>query len=107
MRILLDECITKGLKPYLTLHEVSTVAEQGWSGFQNGRLMTVTEAAGFDILLTIDKNSKHQQDSGKYSLIVAVLDSPSSKLETLIQYLPAFEQHLMSYTKGNAYSIRL
>ena len=107
MKILLDECVTKHLKPYLPGHEVSTVAEQGWSGFQNGRLMTVAEAAGFDVLLTIDKNIKHQQDSGRYSLIVAVLESPSSKLETLIQYLPAFEQQLISYTKGNAYSISL
>ena len=41
MKILLDECVTKHLKPYLPGHEVSTVAKQGWSGVKNGQLMTV------------------------------------------------------------------
>jgi len=107
MKILLDECVTKHLKPYLPDHVVSTVAKQGWSGIKNGQLMTVATAAGFEILLTIDKNFQHQQNIGKYNLVVVVLDSPSSKLEILIQYLPAFEQRLLSFEKGNAYIINL
>jgi predicted nuclease of predicted toxin-antitoxin system len=107
MKILLDECVTKHLKPYLPDHEVSTVARQGWSGIKNGQLMTAAASEGFEVLLTIDKNFQHQQNIGKYNLIVVVLDSPSSKLEILIQYLPAFEQQLLSFTKGNAYSISL
>jgi predicted nuclease of predicted toxin-antitoxin system len=107
MKILLDECVTKQLKPYLPDHEVSTVARQGWSGIKNGQLMTAAASEGFEVLLTIDKNFQHQQNIGKYNLIVVVLDSPSSKLEILIQYLPAFEQQLLSFTKGNAYSISL
>ncbi|MEO6456258.1 MAG: hypothetical protein ABIN97_19430 [Ginsengibacter sp.] len=69
--------------------------------------MTVATTTGFDVLLTIDKNIQHQQDTGKYNLIVAVLDTPSSKLEMLVKYLPAFEQRLQSFTKGNAYLINL
>jgi hypothetical protein len=46
MKILLDECVTKQLKPHLPLHEVSTVAEQNWSGFKNGQLINVAVAAG-------------------------------------------------------------
>src|SRR5450755_4842712 len=107
MKILLDECVTKRLKPYSVQHEVSTVAKQDWSGIKNGQLMTVAAAAGFEILLTIDKNFQHQQNIGKYNLVVVVLESPSSKLEILIQYLPAFEQHLLSFAKGNAYSVNL
>jgi len=107
MKILLDECVTKHLSPYLPHHEVSTVSKQGWSGIKNGELMTVAILAGFEVLLTIDKNFQHQQNIGKYNLIVVVLDTPSSKLEILIRYLPAFQQQLLSFAKGNAYLVSL
>ena len=107
MKILLDECVTKHLKPHLPLHEVSTVAEQGWSGFKNGQLITAAAVAGFDILLTIDKNIQYQKPAGNYTLIVAVLDTPSSKLEILTKYLPSFEQQLASFAKGNVYVVNL
>ena len=107
MKILLDECVTKHLKPYLPDHEVSTVAKEGWGGIKNGQLMTVAATAGFEVLLTIDKNFQHQQNIGKYNLVVVVLDTRSSKLETLTQYLPAFERQLSSFEKGNAYRISL
>lgn len=107
MKILLDECVTKHLIPYLSHYQVSTVAKQGWSGIKNGELMTVTASAGFEVLITIDKNFQHQQNIGKYNLIVVVLDAPSSKLEILIQYLPLFEQRLSSFLKGNTYLINL
>ena len=105
MRILLDECVTKRLKAHLTSHEVATVTEKGWSGLKNGKLMANASAGGFDILLTIDKNLQHQQSVGKFPLIVAILNSPSSKLEILITFLPAFEQQLPAFAKGNAYLV--
>ena len=53
MKILLDECVTKKLKPYLKEFEVHTVTELGWSGVKNGRLLTLCAENGFEILLTI------------------------------------------------------
>ncbi len=105
MKILLDECVTKRLKPHLPLHEVYTVTEKGWSGLKNGQLMTAASIEGFDILLTIDKNLQHQQNVGQYPLIVAVLNSPSSKLEVMITFLPSFEKQLPSFLKGQAYLV--
>ena len=105
MKILLDECVTKRLKPHLSQHEVATVTEKGWSGLKNGQLMTAATGDGFDILLTIDKNLHHQQNVGKYPLIVVVLNSPSSKLEIIITFLSAFEKQLKAFTKGNAYLV--
>ena len=55
MKILLDECVTKHLKPYLPDHEVSTVAKEGWSGIKNGQLMAVAATTGFEVLLTMIK----------------------------------------------------
>lgn len=107
MKILLDECVTKRLKPHLPQHEVATVTEKGWSGLKNGQLMTVASDDGFDILLTIDKNLQHQQNVDKYPLIVVILNTASSKLEMLVTFLPAFEQQLPAFTKGNAYLVEL
>jgi len=39
MKILLDECVTKHLKPYLNEYEVFTVREMQWSGIKNGKLI--------------------------------------------------------------------
>jgi len=56
MKILLDECVTKRLKPYLPGHEVLTVTEKRWNGLKNGQLLEKAVEDNFDLLLTIDKN---------------------------------------------------
>ena len=106
MKILLDECVTKHLKPHLIGHEVSTVREMGWSGVKNGKLMTLCVENGFEILLTIDKNLQHQQNLDKYSITIVILNSYTSKVEELIEFLPEFEAQLPTYQKHNAYQIR-
>ena len=107
MRILLDECVTKRLKLYFPQHEVATVTKKGWSGLKNGQLMAAASGEEFDIILTIDKNLHHQQNIGKYPLIVAILNTPSSKQEMLITFLPSFEKQIPAFTKGNAYLIEI
>ena len=107
MKILLDECVTKRLKPHLSQHEVASVTEKGWSGLKNGQLMAAASGEGFDIILTIDKNLQHQQNIGKYPLIVVILNSPSSKLEMLVTFLPSFEKQIPAFTKGKAYLVEI
>jgi len=61
MKILLDECVTHKLKPYLDPHEVSTVRDQGWPGLKNGELLSLAHSK-FDVFLTIDQNLRYQQN---------------------------------------------
>ena len=61
MKILLDECVTKRLKPYLAEFEVFTVSQMKWNGIKNGKLMALCVDNNFDLLLTIDKNLMFQQ----------------------------------------------
>lgn len=105
MKILLDECITKRLKNYLKEFEVYTVIEMGWSGIKNGKLMTLCVENNFDIFLTIDKNIIFQQNLEKYSLTIIVLDSLTSKLETLVEFLPSFKSKIEIFQKSKAYTI--
>ena len=105
MKILLDECVTKHLKPHLPNHEVYTVRELQWSGIKNGRLMALCVENAFDILLTIDKNLQYQQNLNRYPISIVVLNSVSSKVEELITLLPSFNKLLTGFQPHQAYVI--
>ncbi len=92
MKILLDECVTKRLKPYVSNYEVYTVTEMRWNGIKNGKLMALCIDNNFDLLLTIDKNLLFQQKIDKFKLTVVVLDSLTSKIEELILFIPSFNK---------------
>jgi len=59
MRILLDECLPRLLKHDIVGHEALTVAEMGWAGIKNGKLLDLAEE-GFDVLLTVDRGIEYQ-----------------------------------------------
>ncbi len=103
MKILLDECVTKHLKPYLSEHEVFTVREMQWSGIKNEKLMNLCVEHHFDILLTIDKNLHYQQNLDKYDLTVIVLNSFTSKVEELVEFLTEFKAQVTQFKKRQTY----
>lgn len=105
MKILLDECITKRLKPHLTEFEVFTVSQMKWNGIKNGELMALCVDNNFDLVLTIDKNLMFQQNLDKYKLTVAVLNSLTSKIEELVLFLPSFKAQIDKLEKHKAYII--
>ncbi len=105
MKILLDECVTKHLKPFLLNHEVFTVREMDWSGLKNGKLMAQCVENNFEILLTIDKNLQYQQNLEKYPLTIVILNCPSSKIEDLKEFVPIFLAKTSSLDKHKAYII--
>lgn len=100
MKILLDECVTRKLKRHLAGHDVATVVEMGWSGLKNGRLLTVAAEHDFDILLTIDKNIAYQQNVENYNIAIVVMDTPMSKIDALIEFLPDFVERMPKFEKG-------
>ena len=70
MRILLDEQLPRRLARQLSQHQVRTVQQQGWTGMRNGELLRSAAAAGFEILLTGDKNFQFQQNLAGLSIFV-------------------------------------
>ena len=105
MKVLLDECVTKKLKPYLNDIEVYTVFEMGWSGVRNGKLISLSVQHHFDVLLTIDKNMIYQHNLEKYPITIVVFNSLTSKLEELISFIPSFLQQKYQFEKKKAYII--
>jgi hypothetical protein len=105
MKILLDECVTKLLKPFLPDFEVYTVTEMRWNGIKNGMLLSQCVENGFDVLLTIDKNMMHQQNIDKFDITIVVLNSLTSKVAELKLFIPSFKAQINSFEKHKAYLI--
>jgi hypothetical protein len=62
MLVLFDQGSPVPLREFLREHTVRTAAEQGWTTLGNGQLLDAAEAAGFDVIVTTDKNMRHQQN---------------------------------------------
>lgn len=73
MLILFDQGTPVPLRAFLKGHTVKTASEQGWSTLANGKLLDAAEAAGFEALITTDKNLPHQQNLALGTLAVVVL----------------------------------
>ena len=72
MRILFDHGTPAPLACFLAGHSV-TRAKDSWDRLANGALIEAVEAAGFDVLLTTDKNIRYQQNLKNRSLAIVVL----------------------------------
>jgi hypothetical protein len=86
MRILLDECVNPRLRLAFPGDQVKTVDEMNWRSLTNGRLLQEA-AAHFDVLVTLDRNLRFQNATGKYPLGIVVL---VTKFNDLATYRPQF-----------------
>lgn len=62
MLVLFDHSVPAPLSSFLTNHAVTEARERGWDTLSNGDLLAQAELAGFDVLLTADKNMRYQQN---------------------------------------------
>lgn len=83
MRLLLDENLPKRLKSDFKDHEIYTVADMGWAGISNGKLLELLTENKFDALLTFDKNLQYQQNFLKYTITVIVLNASDNSYSTM------------------------
>jgi hypothetical protein len=73
MLVLLDQGTPVPLRRFLKSHTVKTAAEQGWSTLENGDLLQAAEQAGFEVLLTTDKNLIYQQNLRQRAIAIVVI----------------------------------
>jgi len=105
MRLLLDECVPARLRKALPSHQVSTVSQEGWSGFKNGQLLALA-AAKFVAFITVDKNLPYQQNTSTLPVSVFVLDAISNELPCLLPLIPELEAALSSHKQGSYVLLR-
>lgn len=76
MRIVFDKNVPVGVRRFLSKHEVRTFAQMHWHPqLENGELLCMAEAAGFDVMVTSDQNIRHQQNLTGRTLALVVLGS--------------------------------
>jgi hypothetical protein len=73
MLILFDNGIPAPLRGALKGHVVVEAFERGWDRLLNSELIEAAEAAGFDLLLTTDKNIRYQQNLRARKIAFVVL----------------------------------
>jgi hypothetical protein len=73
MRILFDNGTPNPIARSLIGHEVSFARQIGWHELKNGELLRVAEQAGYDLLLTSDKNIRYQQNLSGRKIAIVVL----------------------------------
>jgi hypothetical protein len=75
MLVLFDHGTPRGIARSLHPHTVKEARAQGWDTLNNGELLKAAEQAGFDVLLTTDKNLRFQQNLHGRKLAIVVLSN--------------------------------
>jgi hypothetical protein len=76
MFVLFDQGTPVPIRPFLKEHTVQTTAQRGWDKLKNGELLKAAEDAGFDVLVTPDKNIRYQQNLKVRTIALVVLGNP-------------------------------
>lgn len=75
MLILFDHGSPRSIARWLQGHTVVEAMARGWDRLSNGALLNAAEEAGFDLLLTTDKNIRYQQNLKGRRIAIVVLGS--------------------------------
>jgi hypothetical protein len=73
MKILFDNGTPKPISASLIGHQVTHARQIGWHQLSNGDLIEQAEAAGYDLLLSTDKNIRYQQNLTGRKIAILVL----------------------------------
>ncbi|MDP9362093.1 MAG: hypothetical protein M3P29_11640 [Acidobacteriota bacterium] len=88
MRILLDECVPRGLKRSLREYQlVLTVPEAGFGGLKNGELLR-RMVGYFDLFITTDKSIQYQQRLPAYAIAFVQLRAKSNDIADIEPLVP-------------------
>lgn len=106
MKILIDECLPVAMKGTLTGmgHECQTVRQAGYGSKKNGELLTLAEGR-WDVLLTSDRNIKHQQNMSGRSVSILILRAKSNRMRDLLPLMPACAQALLVVQPGQVVDV--
>ena len=73
MGLLIDKCIDERLRLLFPGYDCQTARFAKLAGLKNGRLLDAAEAAGFDILITVDQSIPDQQNLTRRRIALLIL----------------------------------
>jgi predicted nuclease of predicted toxin-antitoxin system len=100
MRILIDECVDERFRRCLSEHDCQTTRFAGMAGLKNGKLLDAAEAAGFDVLVTVDQHIPDQQSFAERRIALLILRAATNRLRDLEPLLPQVNSALTSLQPG-------
>jgi len=106
MRLLLDECVDERLRLLFSTHECHSARYAGLAGLKNGELLLAAEAAGFEVMITVDQNIPDQQNLSSRKLSLLILCSPTNRFNDLKRLVPIALGALNSIEPGQVVKIR-
>lgn len=106
MRLLIDECIDERLRLRFPGHDCQTARFAGMAGLKNGRLLDAAEAAGFDVLITVDQNIPEQQNLAGWKNAIVIPHGRTNRLRDWVPLVPLSLSALGSIRPGDVVKIR-
>ena len=105
MKILVDENLDESFPEFMPGHDVTHVVGAGWHGIKNGVLLEKAATAGFQVLISADKNMPYQQSMTGRSLFLVVLDIHPNILVNQVACVQMIENQIKTAMPGNVYVI--
>jgi hypothetical protein len=88
VKLLLDENLPHQMRLELPGHDVFTAAYMNWGGIENGELLRLAAADGFNALITNDRGVEYQQNLNTLPLAVVVILAKANTIEAIRPVLP-------------------
>lgn len=105
MKVLLDECVPRRFKRSLVDHDCHTVPKAGFAGKKNGELLSLAEASGLEVFLTVDHGIPYQQNLGGRKIAILLVRAKSNQLIALLPLAEACLRCLESIEAGKVKSV--
>jgi len=95
----------RGLRAALSAYQVETAHQRGWAALTNGDLLAAADAAGFDAMITADRNIRYQQNlAGRR---IALIELTTSHWETIRDNIADLLAAIELATPGNDAAVSL
>ena len=79
----MDNCVPLQAAPLFAAHDVQHARDLGWRDLTNGKLLAAAAEAGFDVMVTVDKNLRYQQNIDRLPVAVLELDVRKNRTDEI------------------------
>jgi len=104
VRVLLDESIPVDFAHALTAVGAQTVKALGWAGLKNGALLRQA-AEQFQVLVTMDKNLRFQQNLAAHPIGVVLIRAQSNRIGDLQPLVPQILDAITAVAPGQILAV--
>jgi predicted nuclease of predicted toxin-antitoxin system len=105
VKLLLDECLPIEFRHSFPGHDAHTAEWAGFKGKKNGELLSAAEAAGYQVLITVDQGIHRQVAQSRRKLAIIIVRAPTNQVEDLREAVPMILGALESLMPGQVVSV--